>query len=96
MTAFRRLAEYFQRNGCIRRPNTDRLDEGATGYKKGWEVRIVLESPNELGEVRALLTAIGVTPARAYLKGARTVQPIYGRDAVELFTKGLKPARRKG
>ncbi len=85
MPAFRKLKELFRRGGNLRKPRNGRLSEGSDGYKKGWEVRILCEE-SEIGSLRSLIEGLGMKPGRAYRKyGARYVQPIYGRGAVELF-----------
>src|SRR5688572_16940198 len=84
---FARLLWFFSRNGCVRNPQPKRLEEGYRLYKKGWEVRIVVENAAELAEVRQLLAAVGLTPGSAYAKGPRIVQPVYGKEAVERFTR---------
>ncbi len=87
-SAFRRLAHFFARGGCVREPRPARFGEGSQRYKKGWEVRILVDNHGDLVEVRLLLTAIGLTPARPYRKyGERFVQPVYGLTAAELFAK---------
>jgi hypothetical protein len=83
--AFRKLRELFKKSGNVRKPKSGRLAEGSDGYKKGWEVRILCDEA-EVGSLRSLIEGLGMKPGRAYRKyGARFVQPIYGRDAVELF-----------
>lgn len=76
------LAYFLQRNSCLRRPSSQRRKEGAEAYKKGWELRIVVDSSSELAQVRRLLRTAGLTPAKAYRKRQKWVQPVYGREAV--------------
>ncbi len=90
----RRLGSCSARNGCIREPNPDRLAEGHQAYKKGWEVRIVLESQAEAEEVRQLAIRLGLRPGRRYRKGLRWVQPIYGFEAVRLIREAGRKALR--
>ena len=80
------LAFYLQRNSCLRRPNSTRRKEGADAYKKGWELRIVVDGGAELARLRRLLRQAGHAPARAYRKRLKWVQPVYGRDAVKALT----------
>jgi hypothetical protein len=72
-------------------PSAARLPEGHADYKKGWEVRIVVDSRRELSEVRNLLKALKLLPGKPYVKGPRWVQPIYGRVAVQKIA-GRRPA----
>ena len=77
------LAYFLQRNSCLRRPSARRRKEGAEAYKKGWELRIVVDSSAELAQLRRLLRASGLTPAKAYRKRQKWVQPVYGREPVQ-------------
>jgi hypothetical protein len=77
------LAFFLQRNSCLRRPSTLRKKEGAEAYKKGWEMRIVVESAAELTQLRRLLRRSGQLPAKAYRKRNKWIQPVYGREAVK-------------
>lgn len=80
------LAFFLQRNSCLRRPNSLRKKEGAEAYKKGWEMRIVVESATELTQLRRLLRKSGQTPAKAYRKRNKWIQPVYGREAVKVLS----------
>lgn len=93
--ALRRLGLCFAANGCIREPNPDRLAEGHRAYKKGWEVRIVLESQAEAEEVRQWVIRVGLRPGLRYRKGSRWIQPIYGFEAVRLIRAAGRRASRE-
>ncbi|MBL8861469.1 MAG: hypothetical protein JNK02_05600 [Planctomycetes bacterium] len=80
-----RLRTLFERNACVRMPDPGRLDEGYQVYKKGWEVRLVLEDDGELDDARRLLDQAGFRPGKPYRKGLKWIQPVYGREAVERF-----------
>jgi hypothetical protein len=82
-----RLVSYFERSGYVRMPQRDRLKEGYRSYKKGWEVRFVVNDERELAELRLLIEGLELVPGNPYNKGARIVQPVYGKQAVELFAK---------
>ena len=82
---WRRLAELHSRNGCFRVPSARNLDERPWTYKKGWEVRIVVDDQDALGEVQALLERVGLRPGTPYAKHQKIVQPVYGRGAVLAF-----------
>lgn len=80
------LAQFFHRNGCMRLPNeTRRQEEGPRKYKKGYEIRLVARNEAELEELGRLLQEAGFKLGRPYQKGKQTVQPIYGRQAIERF-----------
>lgn len=80
------LAASFRRNGYVRRQNPDRLArDGSQVYKKGDEVRLVTETAAELREVRQLLRRAGFRPGRAFTKGRKWRQPVYGRAEVARF-----------
>lgn len=79
------LATHFAERGYIRYPNPVRLSEGSQIYRKGSEVRLVVDTREELDEVREALRLVGFRPARPFLKGSSHVQPVYGASAVEWF-----------
>jgi hypothetical protein len=82
----RRLLEFFHRNGYVRSPNlTRRKRLGADLYKKGWEIRLVAKSRNELYLIRKLLDKAGLRKGKPFKKGMNTVQPVYGKEAVQWF-----------
>lgn len=85
--ARRLLAECFAERGYIRRPNKARFDEGSEGYKKGTEVRLVLDTRAELREVRRALRRVGFYPSKMFMKHGRYVQPVYGDEAEEWFRR---------
>jgi hypothetical protein len=82
------LAALLERNGNIRFPSDDR---GSS--KKGWEVRWVAKDWGEADHIRILLAAVGLSAASPYVKRTQIVQPVYGRNAVEMF---LGTARVQG
>ena len=79
------LRGYFRRNGYVREANAERKREEANVYKKGCEVRIVLENEREVGEVARALKTVDLTPGKVFLKHRRPVVPIYGTRAVAWF-----------
>jgi hypothetical protein len=81
-----RLAQLFQRNGYIRVPQEARRRELGPRYKKGFEVRLVLKSEEELEEARHLLEQAGLKAGRPFKKFKEFAQPIYGKRAVDLFS----------
>ena len=90
MTRSGTLDFFLQRNSCLRRPSSLRRKEGAEAYKKGWELRIVLETSAELTQLRRLLRSAGHPQAKAYRKRQKWVQPVYGRVAVKALTAGMR------
>lgn len=92
--AAKQLATIFQESGYMRRRSAELAEElGPYGYKKGDEVRLVVNSQAELRRVRALLKTVGLTPGKAFQKHARWVQPLYGAEAVQFFLKQLPSGR---
>jgi hypothetical protein len=87
----RLLKEIFTRNAYSRVPNEERRKEGQK-YKKGYEVRFVVKTEDELKELRELLKKAGLTPARPFQKAKQVIQPVYGKQAIEYFVRFLKSA----
>jgi hypothetical protein len=83
------LAHFFRRNGCIRLPNYKRRKREGQKYKKGYELRLVARTANELKQIRHLLRQTGFTMGKPYQKGRQIVQPIYGKWMVDRFRKML-------
>ena len=88
------LRAFVRRNSCLRQPDPRRLRHREGEYKKGWELRIILESNEELARVRRLLRAAGLEPARPFAKRRQWIQPVYGRDAVLMVTGQKASASR--
>ncbi len=86
-----RLAQLFQRNGYIRVPRDERRRELGPRYKKGWEVRLVLKSEEELEEARRLLEQAGLKPGSPFRKSKQWAQPVYGKKAVDFFSRWAVP-----
>jgi len=81
-----RLAEFFQRNGYVRRQSADRLKaEGTSSYKKGEEVRLVAATKTELAEMRRLLRDQGFKLGKPFTTAGTHRQPIYGKEQVRRF-----------
>lgn len=76
------LAAAIRRNSYVRTPNTARRKAERTKYKKGWEVRFVLSSEEELAQLRELLNAASIPPAQPFVKRKQWIQPVYGKDMV--------------
>lgn len=80
------LILFFQRNGCVRLVDEKRRKELGQKYKKGYEVRLVANSKEELENIRQLLKQSGFKAGKPYKKHLQFVQPVYGKLAVEWFT----------
>ncbi|HRQ37948.1 MAG TPA: hypothetical protein PLD25_08540 [Chloroflexota bacterium] len=81
------LAWYFQRNGYVRVVNEERRQQLGQMYKKGYEVRLVVNNEKELAHIRHLLEQIGFKAGKPFQKHCRIVQPVYGKRSVEWFSK---------
>ena len=84
------LIAFFQRNGCIRLVDEKRKKELGQKYKKGYEVRLVASSKEELGHMRQLLQLSGFKPGKPYQKHLQFIQPVYGKLAVDWFTNRVE------
>jgi hypothetical protein len=84
------LVRFFERNGCLRRPNPERRKAEKRYYKMGYEIRLVANSPRELIELQRTIRAAGLKPGKPYAKVNRWVVPIYGRETMERFVAGLR------
>jgi hypothetical protein len=89
------LASMFARNGCIRIPDVRRRKKERQKYHAGYEVRLVALDSEELSLATACVRALGLRRGSAFVKGSRTVLPLYGKDQVEKFcgfVRGAMPA----
>ncbi|MFH1743598.1 MAG: hypothetical protein ABIH23_31730 [bacterium] len=85
-TVIKQLAEFYHRNGYVRRQDARRYrKEGHRLYKKGDEIRLVADSKRELQTIRRLLKQAGFKPGRPFVHYNQYRQPLYGRDAVARF-----------
>lgn len=85
-SARRQLLEYFERNGCVRCPDLKlRKKAGCMQYKKGWEVRLTAKTDGDLNLIGKLLDEAGLKKGKPFKKGNSSIQPIYGKQAVEWF-----------
>ena len=89
------LLVWFERGGYIRRCDPQRRAREGERYKKGYEVRFVLDSEDALRVVRRLLTAAKLQPGKPFRKHQRIVQPVYGRTTVEWFLDQLSKGRER-
>ncbi len=89
------LAEYVRANSYARVPSTDRQDEGWTTYKKGYEMRIVVKTQDDLKKLRRLLVEADIQPGKAFRKAKQWVVPVYGKAQVTELLKFKPKARQK-
>lgn len=93
----RQLAEFFERNGYVRRQIPRRVrEEDWKQYRKGDEVRLVANSAAELDLMRRLLNAAGFRPGRPFAKSNQYRLPLYGRQETARFLALLQPATDAG
>lgn len=89
--AIQELAAFFDRNGYVRCPNASQHEaKGSQLYKKGYEIRLVANSRNELNRIRKFLREAGFRPGAPFAKANQFGQPIYGKEAVARFLELTK------
>lgn len=88
------LIEYFKQKGYFRLPDEERKRELGKKYKKGYEIRFVAKTNEELKELRELIVDAGFKPGKPFRKGRQFVQPIYGKKAFERFLHLIKKLKR--
>ena len=91
------LAWFFHRNGYVRRYDPLRRKLlGAQSYKKGYEVRLVANSTEELERIGQLLREAGFRPGAPFGHAQQHRLPIYGREAVSRFLEIVgEPGKRR-
>ncbi len=87
------LTDFLRANSYARVPDETRQEEGWTEYKKGYELRIVVKTQDDLKRVRKLLQDVSIKPGKAYRKAQQWVQPVYGKQAVNSLV-ALKAKKR--
>lgn len=86
--AEKQLRQHFLERGYVRIADDSRRQKEGAKYKKGYEVRLVVNTQTELDQLRLWLEQTGFKPAKPFAKGHQIVQPVYGRTAVEWFLSG--------
>lgn len=89
------LVEFYRRNGYMRVPNEALREDAPREYKKGYEIRLIAKSQRELTAMRRLIRQVDLRPGKPFSKHKQWVQPIYGRDAMDLFTTWLDQSENK-
>jgi hypothetical protein len=84
------LVELFHRNGYMRVPNEALRQESPRDYKKGYEIRLVARTQQELATMRRLLRQVDLRAGKPFPKHNQWVQPVYGREAMDLFKSWLE------
>ncbi len=80
------LREIFERNGCARSPDPKQKEEKSYDeYKKGWEIRLVAKSKEELNQIQDALKQLDFEPGKPWDKLNQYVQPVYGKQEFERF-----------
>lgn len=92
------LRELFATSGYVRLPDPAKKKErerAGSRYRKGYEVRLVVDTMGEVELARELIRLVGFKPGRSFAKHRRLVQPVYGRAATEWFLEGqaARPSR---
>lgn len=87
VTAIRVLRRYYKRNGYVRVPDASRKMREGSGYKKGYEVRLVAHDRDELRAIRDLLRDAGFHVPRSFTKQRQIIQPVYGMEAVRVIAQ---------
>ena len=73
--------------GCVRQPNRKRQRRDGPTYKKGYEVRLAVETRGGAQRLAAQLRAAGLRAGRPYAHHSGFIVPIYGREAVEWYER---------
>lgn len=89
------LVQYLRDNSYARVPDETRQEEGWSAYKKGFEMRIVVKTHDDVRKLRRLLQDASIKPGKAYKKAKQWVQPVYGRAAVNSLV-AMKAKKRSG
>lgn len=95
-SAATKLAAIFAKSGYVRRFAADERQRlGSSQYKKGFEVRLLFGTQDQLREARRLLEALGLRAGKPYRKHSRLVQPVYGKPALDWFLAQLPAGRAR-
>ncbi|MBE7531805.1 MAG: hypothetical protein HND44_19515 [Chloroflexi bacterium] len=81
------LIAFFRRNGCVQLVDEERRKKLGQKYRKRYEVRLIANSEEELETIRYLLKQSGFKPGKPYQKRRQFVQAVYGKSAVDWFTR---------
>lgn len=85
LKAAKELGRFYRRRSALRWPDFYRRATENQDYKKGYEIRLIADSPEELGRIQRLMIGLGFKPGAAFVKRTQFVQPLYGREPVVRF-----------
>lgn len=91
--ARRLLRKHIRENSYVRTPDLDQRRELKAKYKKGYELRIVVRSVDDVERVSAALIELGFKPGKPFEKARQFVVPVYGPEAVELWSRVMNTSR---
>ncbi len=94
-SAFEFIKTLAERAAYIRRPNPQRREKDGQKYKKGYEIRLPVNSDRELRQARNALSELGFSVGRPFQKQSQYVLSIYGRDQVARFIKFFSLSSRR-
>jgi len=85
-TAFATLKKVFLRNGYLKVKDEDQAENaGSQVYKKGYEVRLIPDTKQELSLIRKAIASMDLYVAKPFQKHNNTIQPIYGKEITLKF-----------
>ena len=82
------IARLFLHNGYKRIASSERKEGHGAAYKKGHELRFVLDRGEDPEELTGMLASLGISAGKPYHRSQRAQQwivPVYGKDPVELI-----------
>ena len=90
-TAFQILKKMYLSNGYLRVPDETKLKiNGSQKYKKGYEIRFIINNDKELKSLRTAISSLGYTVSKTFIKNGQNVQPLYGKEITLKFQKFRK------
>lgn len=84
------VAQLAKLTRYTRSPQGKRMSEGSDDYKKGWEVRFVVDTQKDVAGVKKALAQLGFRAGKPFPKASRIAVPVYGRTVVEFCAKHMK------
>ena len=93
--AKRWLRNLSKHGAYSRYPHPARREELGQKYKKGYEIRLLVRSEEQIHTTQLALAELGFTGGKPFKKNTRWVIPIYGKDRVKRFSTLFKLPRHK-
>ncbi len=89
--ALKIIRKYYAEGGRVRNRIEKRVlrESKKQKYKKGFEVRIVVEDDTEYQELIQALCICDITAGRPYAHHSYWIVPIYGKKQVEWFEEEI-------